>query len=66
MSFPNILIKIPIGVTTKKKIIPITIGETIFPNNKPNFNQILFKGDKIAELINPKTKKIKEIMTKYI
>ncbi len=37
------------------------IGEIIFPNNIPNLNQILFKGVKKLELINPKIKKIKEM-----
>ena len=46
----------PIGVTTKKNIIPIIIGEKNFPNNKPNLNQSLFNGVKIRELINPKNK----------
>ena len=31
----------PVGVIIAKKIIPITIGATIFPNIKPNLNQIL-------------------------
>ena len=50
------------GVTTKKKIIPITIGEIIFPKSKPNVNQILFNGFNSFELINPNTKKIIEII----
>ena len=37
---------IPVGVTTTKKTIAITIGEMIFPNKIPNLNQILFKGVK--------------------
>ena len=45
-----------------KKTKPITIGETIVPNKIPNLNQILFKGVKKLELINPKIKKIKEII----
>ena len=51
------------GVTIKKKIILITIGAIIAPKIIPNLNQSLFKGVSILELINPKTKKIKEIMT---
>ena len=35
-------------------------GETNLPNNKPNLNQSLLKGDKIFELTIPKIKKIKE------
>ena len=46
------------GVTTPKKTIPITIGETIPPRNIPNLNQSLFKGDKIKEFNKPRTKKV--------
>ena len=52
----------PVGVTTKKKINAITIGETIFANNNPNLNQTLFKGDKSLESKIPNIKKIKEII----
>ena len=52
---------IDVGVTTKKNIIPITIGATTFPNNIPNLNHILFKGVKIFEFVNPKIKKTIEI-----
>ena len=45
---------------TKKKTIPITIGETKFPSKMPNLNQTLFKGVSIFDLVNPKNKKIKE------
>ena len=48
------------GVTTPKKIIPITIGETILPNNKPNLIQSLFKGVKAFEFKIPRTKKIRD------
>ena len=34
-----------------KKIIPITIGEIIFPNNNPNLNQTLFNGLNIIGFI---------------
>ncbi len=54
------------GVTTKKNIIPIIIGDTILPNNNPNLNQSLFKGVKIFEFISPKTKKIIEIINDHI
>ena len=50
----------PIGVTTKKKTKPITIGEMNFPNSKPNLNHNLFKGLKTLELINPSIKKVKD------
>ena len=63
---PNNLIIRPIGVTTKKNITPIIIGEIIFPKNIPNLNQSLFNGDKIFEFIIPKTKNIKETLkTKF-
>ena len=52
----------PIGVTTKKYTIPITIGEIIFPKNSPNFIQSLFKGVKSFEFNNPRIKKIKAII----
>ena len=47
-------------MTTIKKTIAITIGETIDPNKIPNLNQILFKGLKIGEFNKPKIKKIIE------
>ena len=40
---------IPIGVTTKKNTIPITIGEIIFPKNKPNFIQNRLNGVRYFE-----------------
>ena len=49
-------------MTTPKKIIAITIGDIIFPSNKPNLIQTLFSGVKIFESIIPKTKNIKEII----
>ena len=54
------------GVTTKKNIIPIINGEIIFPKNNPNLNQILFKGVRILELINPKIKNNNEIIKDHI
>ena len=66
MSFLNIFINKAIGVTTKKNIIPITIGETIFPKRIPNLNQILFKGSSKLELISPKIKKISETISDQI
>ena len=59
-SLPNSFIIIPVGVTTKKNIMPIIIGAIIFPINIPNLNQILFKGVNSFEFINPNTKKIKD------
>ena len=55
----------PMGVTTKKNIIPIITGEIIFPKNIPNLNQSLFKGVKILEFIKPKNMKINEIITDH-
>ncbi len=52
---------IAVGVTTKKNITPNTTGETIFPNNIPILNHILFKGVKIFDFINPKIKKTTEM-----
>ena len=52
----------PVGVTTKKNITPITIGETIFPKNKPNLNQSLFNGASTLELTIPNIKKMIEIV----
>ena len=50
----------PIGVTTKKNIIPITNGEIIFPKNIPNLNHNLLKGFRIFESIRPNNKKSNE------
>jgi len=65
-SFPIILRIRPIGVTTRKKIIPITIGETIAPKINPNLNQMLLSGVKSFEFNNPKIKKDKEIIADQI
>tara|TARA_X000000950_G_scaffold281169_1_gene377220 strand:+ start:2083 stop:2412 length:330 start_codon:yes stop_codon:yes gene_type:complete len=59
-SFPIIFIITPIGVTIKKKITPITKGETIVPNNIPNLNQILFNGVRIFEFLRPNTKNMRD------
>ena len=55
---PINFIKKPVGVITRKKIILITIGLTIFPKKIPNLNHILLRGVKIFEFINAKIKKI--------
>ena len=49
------------GVTTKKNIIPITSGETIFPSIRPKLYHNLFNGVRIAEFLKPKNKKITDI-----
>ena len=41
-------------------------GDTIFPNNIPNLNQILFKGPKILEFNKPNIRKIIEIISDII
>ena len=50
----------PVGVTTKKNIIAIIIGEIYLPRIIPNLNQILFKGPSNLEFSKPNIKKIKE------
>ena len=62
----NSFINKEVGVITKKKIIPNIIGETKFPNKIPNLNQVLFKNVKKDEFINPKIKKIIEIIKDQI
>ena len=49
------------GVTTKKKIIPIIIGEIILPKKIPNLNHNLFRGDNNLEFKKPKIRKIIEM-----
>ena len=49
------------GVTTKKNIILITIGEIILPRSKPNLNQIKFNGLSNFEFIIPNIRKIIDI-----
>ena len=57
-SLPKRRIIILVGVTTKKKTIPITIGETMEPNKIPNLNHSLFSGVNNLELRMPREKKI--------
>ena len=52
----------PVGKTTRKNIIPNTIGEIIFPSNNPNLNHAIFKGVKSLEFLIPKTKKTNDII----
>ena len=59
---PNNFIIIPVGVTTKKNIIPITIGAIKFPKKIPNLNHNLFKGVRIFEFIKPNIRNIIEII----
>ena len=60
-SFRNNRINRPIGVTTKKKMIPIIIGDINFPNKIPNLNHKRFNGLNIFEFNIPSTKKTNEI-----
>jgi hypothetical protein len=62
--FKNFIIN-PIGVTTKKKIIPIIKGAKILPKNSPNLNQIMFNELKILEFKIPKIRKIKDIINDH-
>ena len=48
----------PVGVTTKKNTIPITIGAIKFPRKIPNLNQTLFSGASIFEFNIPRIRKI--------
>ena len=61
-----ILIIIPIGVITRKKTTPITIGAIMAPKIIPNLNHSLFNGVNSFEFINPKIKKTKEIIADQI
>ena len=54
------------GVTTKKKIIPIMIGEIIFPKKIPNLNHNLLNGLNKEDFIKPKIKKQIEIIKAQI
>ena len=56
----------PVGVTVRKKIIPIMIGETIAPKSKPNLCQSLFGKTKILVKKIEKNKKIKEIISAHM
>ena len=56
----------PVGVTTRKKTNPITIGETIIPNNIPNLNHNKFNGVKNLELIIPNNKNMIETINDHI
>ena len=61
-SFFNSFIIKPIGVTTKKNIILIIIGEIILPRIIPNLNQSLLNGFNIFEFERPNSKKINEMI----
>ena len=62
----KILIKSPVGVTTKKNIMPIMIGAIKFPNNMPNLNHALFKGVRNLEFKSPRIKKINDMVIDQI
>ena len=57
---------IPVGVTTKKKIIPMIIGDINEPKKIPNLNHILLKGVSNLELKIPSNKNIVAIMNDQI
>ena len=57
-SLPKRRIIILVGVTTKKKTIPIIIGEIMEPNKIPNLNHSLFSGVNNLELRMPREKKV--------
>ena len=61
ISLPKILKIMPVGVTTKKKIKPIIIGDIIDPNKYPNLIHNLFNGVKNFEFKRPIIKKTIEI-----
>ena len=63
--FSNLIIK-PVGVTTKKNMIPIIKGEIIFPNTIPNLNQSIFNGFKSFEFSNPKIRNMIEMIRDHI
>ena len=54
------------GVTTKKKIIPIIIGDINLPRKIPNLFHRMFNGVNNFELINPNTRKIIETINAQI
>ena len=55
----------PMGVTTKKKTKPITIGETTLPICMPILNHNKLNGVKTLEFKRPKVKKITEITSDH-
>ena len=61
ISFLNNFINKEVGVTTKKKTTPITIGDIKFPKKIPNLYQSLLSGFNNLELITPKKRKIKDM-----
>jgi hypothetical protein len=65
-SFFNILINIPVGVTKKKKTIPMMTGDIIFPRKIPNCIHSLFKNVNKLGLIIAIIKNTKEIITDQI
>ena len=65
-SLLNILISIPMGVTTKKKTKPIIIGDIIFPSKNPNLTHNLFKNVNKLGLIIVMIKNAKDTITEKI
>ena len=56
----------PVGDTTKKNTIPITIGAIIFPKKIPRWCHNLFKGYNNLEFKIPKIKKINDKSNAHI
>ena len=54
------------GVTTKKNIIPMTMGAIKLPRNIPNLNQVLFSGVSIFEFNKPSIQNIIDIINDHI
>ena len=57
--------KVP-KLTSKKKIIPMIIGDIKFPKNIPNLNQILFNGVNNFEFKKPKIRKTIAMINDHI
>ena len=60
ISLPKKRIIKPIGVTTIKNTMPITMGDIMEPKKIPNLYHSLFNGFKNVEFKTPKIKKIKD------
>ena len=56
----------PVGVTTRKNTMPITIGAIIEPIKIPNLNHNLFNGVNNFEFTKPNIKKNTDKQIKYI
>ena len=59
---PSNRIIIPVGVTVKKNIIPMIIGEIIAPRNEPSLNHNLFGRINALGKKTPKKRKMSAMM----